>query len=256
MKINYTSKNIKDDVLKCLQDNVGLSMLRLGDGEVILLREITDKIKQFSINQLGRELTKEELNKTQNYLRDSVLYSNILGLPCSYHIEKNKLWENLLFYYKEIEVRYEKNWRKKEYCSIDSHMELLKNGDLFEILSKCQKIVIVSSRDIVDKLKEKFPNIKKIEFYQVPGEQKYEIQKNTKIDLFELIEEITKKLKSKNRGGELLIYGVGPFGKQLGYEFASMNGVSLDLGSVFDLFVGKVTRGIGKGPNSFIEPKL
>ncbi len=50
--------------------------------------------------------------------------------------------------------------------------------------------------------------------------------------------------------------GAGAFGKHLGYYFSARGGVALDLGSVFDLLVGKITRGNGKGENSYTTPLL
>ena len=256
MIINTTSNDIKNKAIISLKEKTPFNMLRMGDGEMIIANNVKDKLPQFSINQIGRELKIDELRKTQENMINSVLYSNVLGLPTEEHIRKNKLWEILLTYYDKIKTNNPDLWVDKEYCTINSHLELLKNNHLFDILSESKKIVIVSPRDIVDKLYQKFPNLEHIEYYSVPGEQKYEINKNTEINIFSQVDLIIENLKSKDRGGELLLYGVGPFGKHLGYEFSKLNGVSLDLGSVFDLLVGKITRGVGKGANSYTNSYL
>lgn len=255
MKINYTSEDIKKSVLTSLKDDKKLFMLRMGDGEMILANNVKDKISSFTIKQIGRELTEVELKLTQDNMIKSVKSSTILGLPMSHHIRANSLWESLFDYYKNIKNLNKGEWDKK-YCSINSHFELLNSGDLFEIFSKINKIVVVSPRNISEQLQIRFPNIESIEYYSLPAEQNYEVIKNTDINIFNRIDEISKSLSSKKRGGELLIFGAGPFGKILGSVFSESGGVSLDLGSVFDLFVGKVTRGKGKGANTKIKPLL
>ncbi len=256
-EINFLSNDIKNLVLNKLENKENLFMLRMGDGEMRIEKNHTS-IEKFSIKEFGRKLTKNELEVAKEWMRESVLESTILGLPTLEHCETNELWEYLFKYYDEIQEKNKDVWKKKEYCSINSHYELLGTGDLFEILSKVKKIVIVSPRDIQSRLIERFNNIEIIEYYSLPGEQAYEPEesKNRDIDIFTRISEIIDNFKLKDRNGELLIFGAGPLGKILGCEFSKQGGVSLDLGSVFDLFVGKITRGKGKGPNSKIKPIL
>lgn len=255
MNINYTSKDIKNSVLNSISKKDKLFMLRMGDGEMIIANEVKDEIDEFTIKQIGRTLTKDELELSKRNMIKSVESSTILGLPLDNHIKSNILWGSIFDYYKSIEKNSKTIW-DKQYCSINSHFEMLNSGDLFDIFGKIDKIVIVSPRDITKKIQSKFPNIKNVEYYSLPAEQNYEVVKNIKINIFTRIDEICKLLSSKNRGGELLIFGAGPFGKILGSVFSENNGVSLDLGSVFDLFVGKITRGAGKGSESKIKPLL
>jgi hypothetical protein len=256
-EINFLSTDIKNLVLKKLESGESLFMLRMGDGEMRIEKNHSS-IEKFSIKEFGRKLTEDELETSKKWMKESVLESSILGLPTLEHCKTNELWEYLFNYYQEIEEKNPDIWKKKEYCSINSHYELLGTGDLFEILSKVKKIVVVSPRDIQSKLTERFVNLEIIEYYSLPGEQAYEPveNKNKNINIFERITEIIQELKSKERKGELLIFGAGPLGKILGCEFSKQGGVALDLGSVFDLFVGKITRGEGKGPNSKIKPIL
>jgi hypothetical protein len=166
------------------------------------------------------------------------------------------LWNELFNYYNNIKKNNPNEWVDKNYSTIDAHFELLNSGDLFEILKNVNKVIIISPRNITEQIKEKFPNITHVEYYSVPGEQTYEVVKNTDINIFDKIIEFRNTINSKDRSGELLLFGVGPFGKILGSDFANKNGVSLDLGSVFDLLVGKITRGPGKGATSITKPML
>jgi hypothetical protein len=256
VKINYTSSDIKTETLKCLNDKTRFSLLRMGDGEMILAYNIKDKVDYFSRKQIGRCLTESELLTVQKDMIESVLNSTVLGLPTNKHIIQNPLWNELFNYYNNIKKNNPNEWVDKNYSTIDAHFELLNSGDLFEILKNVNKVVIISPRNITEQIKEKFPNITHVEYYSVPGEQTYEVIKNTDINIFDKIIEFRDIINSKDRGGELLLFGVGPFGKILGSDFANKNGVSLDLGSVFDLLVGKITRGPGKGATSITKPML
>ena len=264
MEVNYSSKQIKEEVLNSLSNKKPLFMLRMGDGEMILANysknnsteNDTERLIKFSKKQIGRGLTNDEIIRIQINLINSVLKCNILGLPTKKHIIKNSLWSDLITYYKKIKDNNPINWIDKNYCTINSHFELVNSGDLFEIFESIDKIVIVSCRDIKDRIKERFPNINHIEQYLIPGEQVYEEVLNNNVDIFEEIDKITKNLSSVDRSGQLLIFGAGSFGKHLGFVFSELNGVSLDLGSVFDFFVGKVTRGPNKSKSSYIKPVL
>jgi hypothetical protein len=255
MKINTGPSDIKKIVLECLKEGRSAFMLRMGDGEMRIQNEHTS-LDRFSIKEFGRKISKEEIQKAKFWMEQSVIESSILGLPTQGHYETDELWRCLFDYYKEIKELNPEKWINKKYSSINSHLQILHTGDLFEILEKVEKVVVVSSRDVESRLKERFTNIKEVESYSLPGEQAYEIEKNVNIDIFTRIEEICELIKSKNRTGELLIFGAGPIGKVIGCEFSKSGGVSLDIGSVFDLFVGKVTRGPGKGPTTKINPIL
>jgi len=250
-----STKELGYKVIANLRDKKPLSVIRIGDGEMVIANNVVERLDKFCINQIGRVITSEELKYTQTNIVKAITRCDILGLPTNNHINKHPLWASIVPYYKYLKDN-NKNWNEKIYCSIDSHLHLLQTKHIFNIFQTVNKIVIVSSRDIGERLMKKFPNITEVEYYPLPPEQVYEINKNTEMNIFKMLEDITSKLSSKDRSGELLIYGAGPFGKHIGIDFSNRGGVSLDLGSVFDLFVGKITRGDGKGIDSFTTPYL
>lgn len=256
MKINTSSFQLKEAIISSLNDGRSLSMVRLGDGEMIIANNDQNKLKHFCLKQIGREITLAELNYAQNNLINSVLFSNILGIPTAAHCKKGNLWKEMFSYYQNIKENNENSWYNKQYCSINAHLDLLASGYLFDIFKCSKKIMIISPRDIVNPLKKKFTNIQSLEWHCIPGEQRYEVIKNKEVNIFNRFEHISSTIKSKSRQKELLIFGVGPFGKHLGIDFAKMGGVSLDLGSVFDLFVGKQTRGPGRSSTAKINKFL
>ena len=252
-KMNH--KEVKDLVIKKIKDKESLFLVRFGDGEMRIELE-HESLPEFCVKQFGKTLTSEEIKTAKDWMEKAVLESTIIGLPDEGHIKANYLWSSLLDYYERVKNKNNENYKEKRYCSINIHYQLKDSGDLFEIIKQVKKIVIVSPRDVVEKMKTRFNNLTEIEYYSLPAEQAYEVNKNKNIDIFEKIPEICQSMSKKNRQGELLIFGAGPLGKIIGSEFCKSGGVALDIGSVFDLFVGKITRGKGKGPESKMNPIL
>ena len=243
------SKKLLSIVLKNLKNLKSFSLIRIGDGEMIIINNIKDKMEFFCNKQINRSITPLELKQSQEWLEEAIKKATVLGKPTTSHLNKGVLWKTIDAYYSSLKLK------NKLYSTINIHLDFLESGDLFKLFSKIDNIVIVSPRDIKNKLINKY-NIKNVTWYSLPAEQTYEVEKNTTINIFDRIKEISKEIQSEDRSGQLLIFGAGPFGKILGTRFAEQGGVSLDLGCVFDLFVGKKTRGKGKGSKSFIKPYL
>lgn len=255
MEISLYSKDIVFLVIDSLKKQKPFFMLRIGDGEMLYFDKNQDRAKTHCKEQLGYLLTEQEIQKIKTDINTSIIFSDVLGLPTAYH-EKFNAWRRIIEHYNLLKNQNSDKWKCNKYCSIDIHYELLQDNSYEKILKETNTLFLVSSRDVKDKLKLKFPNIDKIEQYLIPGEQIYEIEKTKSRDFVEQIENIRKIIKSKNRQSQLLLYGAGFVGKIIGYDFSSMGGVALDIGSVFDAWVGKNTRGLEKSANSFTTPLL
>lgn len=138
MEINTTSTDVKNLIIDSLKNGNSLSVVRLGDGEMIIANNVQEKIKIFSKKQIGRLMTDEEIKKTKNNLYNSVLHSDIIGLPTKSHVKKHELWASIEDYYNKIfninrVFGLSSKIDNKKYCSIDLHLDLLKSGELFEI---------------------------------------------------------------------------------------------------------------------------
>jgi hypothetical protein len=256
LNITVHAKEILCAALHALAHGEPCFMLRMGDGEMILANADEKRLDVFCRKQFARTISAEQLETAQIWMREAVLNSTILGLPTQRHCEKSRLWNGLFEYYRLLEEAFPKQWVPKTYCTINAHFELLQSGGVFSLLSRVEKITIVSPRQVADRIKIRFPNIQHVEYYWIPGEQQYEVVKNRSVDVFGRFADILCSLSSQPRQGELLLFGAGPLGKVLGSCFSRAGGVALDLGSVFDLFVGKKTRGQGKGATSTTEPLL
>jgi hypothetical protein len=256
VNITFHAEQILRAAIDALAHGHPSFMLRMGDGEMILANADEKRLDAFCRKQFARTISTEELETAQRWMHDAVLDSTILGLPTQQHCRKSPLWTGLFEYYQGLEAAFPKRWVPKTYCTINAHFELLQSGALFSLLGKVEKITIVSPRQVAERLKARFPNIQNVEYYSIPAEQQYEVVKSRSVDVFGRLADIMCSLSSEPRQGQLLLFGAGPLGKSLGSCFSRAGGVALDLGSVFDLFVGKKTRGQGKGATATTEPML
>jgi hypothetical protein len=249
-EVNFSAKHIVDNALHCLKERIPMSHLRCGDGEVLVMEHVKYKEKFESLckKHLGFVVDNSTAESIKQCIEFGILNSDVLGFPDEHHLNwpNNTLWKELPDQYDRIFKLSRRNVPDKK-CSINSHIKLLKSKEIYRLLSSHSDIVIISSRDLVDTFYKKFCNIKSIEFMKIPPQYLFEEIK-IKSDFYPTIHnEIIEKIYGKKRYGQLCIFGGGFCGKDLGAHFKLCGGVAIDLGSVFDLWVGKRTRGPGKG---------
>ena len=255
LEINVTSYQVVDDILAAIENSKPLSVLRMGDGEMVCYHYQTSekpKLNRF-LRDMRIEQIDESLESLKLELEKSVINSDFLGLPTSKHLEHSSNWSDIVDTYQSIFQSYTIDSKSKKYCSINVHLEILNNKSIYRVLESIDNLVVISSRDLKSRFIDRFPNIKNLEYHLIPGELAYEEVKSEELLFPEKINELVKTIHSVDRKGSLLIFGGGVSGKILGSEFKNAGGVSLDLGSVFDTWAGKLTRGAGKGAFSYTE---
>lgn len=253
MVINMSSSMVYDIVDKSLSNGEPLSVLRMGDGEMVIYHyETADNAK---LNRFIRDMRIKNdpnvLSLLKGSLELAIINADIIGLPTERHLQHAKDWDLIPQTYSEIFNKEGIIENSKKYCSINLHIELLNNGLIYSILKRVDEVVVISSRDLESRLKDRFPNLKNIEYFKIPGEYAYEEDKTEDIMFPDRVLTIIDELTAVSRKGQLLIYGGGVTGKLFGSAFKQAGGVALDIGSVFDQWAGKVTRGKGKGSHSY-----
>lgn len=256
MKINFNNKQVTTLIIESLKQQRSLFVLRIGDGEMLYFDENLERATNHCQQTLGYVLTMDEINEVRKSLNECIFNANILGLPTEYHRKSGAYWKAIESYYISLKSAENSNWMCDKFCSIDLHYELLEDDCYGKILRNVKKLFLVSSRDVKEKIYKKFQNIESIEQYLITGEQVYETIKVKSFNFIQQIKNIEKIINSKSRESELLLYGAGFIGKTLGLNFSNSGGVAVDIGSVFDSWVGKNTRGLNKGAESYITPLL
>lgn len=257
MEINLDTLQIKEIVLDRLKNKEKLCLTRIGDGEIAILRRNIDPkgANHFYNVHLGRDLDEISMNEINKNLTNSIIKSDILGIP--HFIAENsgnpywKVGKEMISNILKIFPN-----ENQKYCFMGVHHVMLIDKTLYDIISSVEELYVVTSRDIEEKLKKKFPNLKNIHTYKIPGEFLYEDDKKYENYYPNIYKSIEEDFKNRDFSGKLLLLGGGFVGKNLGIIFAERGGVSLDIGSVFDSLIGKMTRGQGKGPNKYKEPLI
>lgn len=251
MKININNIELKKKVIEHLTEKIPFSITRIGDGEMVIIDpKIDKKLTHHMLNRhLGYIPESNQQTKIKDNLTYTILNSDCLSLRKKYPDEL-KLWENIPRFYEKL------NLIDKIYFDHDFHFYLMQDGNIDDILNVVKNLTIISSRDVTEKIKIKYPNIETITYYKIPGEHMFEENKKVQPYFPEIYEKIYSEINQKDCSDNLLLLGGGYVGKRLGVLFKERGGVSLDIGSVFDFWVGKLTRGTGRGSHSYIKPLL
>jgi hypothetical protein len=265
MKITIEAEEILNKIKDSLYYQKPLLITRLGEGEIrMFIRNGQDDwiIK----NMFGYVPNSDHMDEIRNNLEISLINSDITGIPTYKKLKNeneilksdlNPVYKKTFEIFREI---FEKNNLEEsnfDFCDVNIHT-IFNGKSLFkELLYNLENLTIITCRDVDDKLKKVF-NIKNIEVYKIPPEYRFEddpskIKWNFYPDVHS---EIKSKMLNQDNRGKLCLYGAGVAGKDLGYYFKKSGGVAFDIGSIFDLWIGKHTRGRGKGRNKYFKSIL
>lgn len=254
VKIDINETEVCDLIIDSLNNKKSLSIIRIGDGEMACLKhEMNPDLRnRFYIRHTGKIPAESHIKEISNNIKIAIEDADIIGITPNPELKPDSFWglTNKVVY--EIN----KNRPNKRYCDMNLHYQLTKKELLDKILVSVDELYIMTCRDVKDKFFKKYPNIKKINHIPIPAQYLFEENKQIQNFYPERYNEILKDFDKTDFSGKLLLFGGGFIGKNLGVKFAKKGGVSLDLGSVFDLFHGKLTRGKGKGPFSYIKSIL
>lgn len=253
-KIEVSADQIFNQVIDALATKKPLYHLRCGDGEMIVLSS-TDKaiLGNFLMDQLNCVISEDLLKIIRANLESSIREADLLGLPEEHHKQTSKWWDCTEQTFRRIFIDSNVDVDQKVFCSINSHFQPLYSDFLGKMIRSVDNIVLLTGRDIREPFLRRYPNIRTLEIYTIPPEQKYEIQPKPSNFFPDIHDYIKRQIESKDRSGQLCLYGTGFAGKDLGLTFKHCGGVAIDLGSVFDSWAGKNTRGPTKGPTSYTD---
>lgn len=241
-----SKEDVKQIVKRNLKYNLPFSLVRIGDGEGMMFdyEENWEGANFISKKHLGYTLSKDQFELIRKDLVKTYSETDMIGIPTGKHLKINKGWKRA---YDIADILRNDN---AETCSIDIHHQLLEDGFYDELLSEAKKLLIISGRDVIDKIQNKFPNIKESFQIQVTPEMKWEENKNQIKHFPNQYENVEDVLKRSDLSGYLCLVGAGTVGKVYNIWCKERGGVSIDIGSVFDVWVGKSTRGPERGDDS------
>lgn len=234
-----------EDVYLLIKDHLrrkaSLAVTRYGDGEAMMLDDSTESVEYKNHvfkRQLGKDVTEEEKAEITSSLLSAYKVADVIGIPTPRH--KGLYWE------KANHILMSQLDTVKDFCSIDLHMELLNNKALDKLLQDREHLFYISCHNLDEELKSKY-NIKNVYSYIVAPELMFYPDYNGMKHYPDHFNKVYEWMDSVGCRGELCLVGAGVIGKTYNAWFKMRGGISIDLGSVFDLWAGNNTRRSGQG---------
>lgn len=215
-----------------IDKNEPCSLIRIGDGESRVLQGNKEYVYKRQFGYVPEE------NIIIPSLQEAYANADIVGVPTERHKSLSDYWAKAESFIKGNPLK----------CSIDIHLEFLK-ADLYSPLINESKVFYISGRDLNGKIESYFNC--DVESFTVTPEILFEENKNQPRHYPEQFFEVMSWIHSINCTGKLCLVGAGILGKIYANEFKKCGGIVMDIGCVFDLWSGKVTRGKNKGVNSY-----
>ena len=236
------------DILNRLASKEPVSIIRCGDGEKILLESNEDLPKQRRCldsvmkRQMGYEPPLSHMEEIRENLIEAYNGADIIGVPMHKNIEE------LSSHWKDVEITLDKYCpnHTKQLCSIDVHYDML-NAGLFDILLTGElALSYISCRQIEEKMMARW-SIGQVNGYHIAPEAKFTSGYDGPKHYPDQFIKVQRWMDKVCQPGMLLLVGAGVIGKIYCNWWRDRGGAAFDIGSIFDEWAGKVTRGPERG---------
>jgi len=228
-------KQILQDIQRHLKKEKGFSIVRLGDGDLKLIRSLFRKEYSAKLKQQGIPNDPKVFKKILEMYSVAMNAANYISSFDVYFHENSPFywprnWNNKIKVVKKWKKVYEKlNVHNDSYCNPDISFFLFlesEEGSLFDLL-RDRKICLVTPFEQAKPLLEKFGF--DVDLVLVPP------RNGNHYTHFNLIMEKIKRKKDCN----VFLVGAGALGRAYSHLVKQMGKVAIDIGQVFDIWVSK-----------------
>lgn len=232
-------------VTRAVEEGRPLSVIRLGDGEAMLMEwpHFTERrgplfqSLRYWFGSIG--IGSGDLNDMATELRKAIKESDVIGVPSEQHRQGREGWAKVELYLRAYNLM----TRDSVLAPADLHIELYKEG-LLKHLLQGRQISVITCRNVAQKLIDEY-GVKGVRWYPIPTEAQTAGFKPTNHwpDRYEeLMDEIEVPCP-----GHLFLVGAGALGKAYCAQVKRKGGVALDIGSIFDVWAGVHSRSYMEG---------
>lgn len=250
--INYQSSEMHRVITDRLINEIPTSIVRYGDGEAIILNGFKDpeKLKSVLKRQLGYVPEMDKIEMIRENLIEAYKSADFIGIPTNPKAlsQENSYWARALGIL-NAHIGTEA-LLSKQLTSLDFHSYMLDNGQFDRLLYGLDELYYISCRRLNTEFWE--AGVNKVNSYIIPPEIKFtdNYQGVRHLDVFH---DVIKWVGQQNCEGKLCLVGAGFTGKIYTQAFKECGGVAVDIGCVFDMWAGLVTRGPERGVNIFSD---
>lgn len=242
-----------EQILSRLMQDKPLSLLRIGDGESIALNGFNEYSKYHNVlkRQLGFSPPIEHAEQIRENLIQAYKGADIIGIPQHKNIESlNSGWRQA----QEMLDKYAPD-HTKEYCSIDIGYDFLNAGYFNDLLQDRKELNYISCRNLDLQFSSTW-NISVVNSYIISPEAKFTSGYAGAKHYPDQFNKAARWMDVRNVKGQLLLVGAGVIGKIYCNWWRDLGGISFDIGSVFDEWAGKATRGPERGLDVEVNSKF
>ena len=183
-------------------------------------------------------------------MRDNLITAyqgaDIVGIPMQKNLANlNKHWQ-------AVEDTVRPHMTTDKVCSIDIGYDFLNEGYFEKWLNGRDDLVYISCRDLDEQIKKHF-NIKRVHSYIIPPEAKFTTGYEGEPHYPYHYNKMEWWLNSAPCKGNPCLIGAGVIGKIYTNWMRDRGGIAFDIGSIFDEWAGRVTRGPQREADKIIE---
>lgn len=239
-------------IINSIEDKKPLSLIRIGDGEGLLLGHNTT-IEKNDIDDIckihfGKELKENEIIEIKKGLESSIEKSDLVGIPSlsrSYKTNPfSRIQRGVL---SAIDYAHNKKINDK-ICQASIHIDLDKNGLLDKILNNIDNLSLVTCRaELKKKILQKY-NLTNVTLYKIPAEFKYGGVEVKESHYPEVYEKTIENLHVPYNG-HVFFVAAGLLGKLYCKRIKELGGIAIDIGSIADAWAGVESRPYIKNNN-------
>ncbi len=229
------------------------AMTRFSDGEIMLLNrhEYYQDYSKIVTKLWGYKPNESDLVEIADNLIASIKKSDVVGFPTPRHLARADYFNGAIGVYD----RYIRD--RKEFVSVDVAWEMLAGSKVSdsnalmpdyyeELLRDRHSLYYVSCWDLDAAFKRRY-GVRNVKGWRTPPEPKFTSGYTGERHYPEIFNKIKKEIKETDCTGALCLVGGGVFSKMYNIWFKEQGGVSLDIGSCFDGWKGRSTRGKTRG---------
>lgn len=248
MQVTLTMDAVFDKMIACLNAKEPLSIVRYGDGEAMVLNAFNDSGSlEFILKKLlGYVPPFGDIVSIRANLIQAYREADIIGVPVSNrHMNDPKS-----YWYKANSILADAVGEcyldKKEITNIDVHSHFLDKGYYDQLLTGIDTLCYISCRQLDEAFKRHY-KIRNVHSFIIAPEMYYTSGYQGLPHFPDQYNEIQKWVATIPVKGNLCLVGAGVVGKIYNNWFRDHGGISMDIGSCFDSWAGKRTRGQGRG---------